>query len=41
MRFSSLKAQPEAFFAARSIFIGRSRVVRKSPNTTQVPSGVL
>ena len=35
-----LNAQPLAFFASRSIFIGRSSVVRKSPKTTQVPSGV-
>ena len=37
---SSLNAQPTALFAARSIFRGTSRVVRKSPKMTQVPSGV-
>jgi hypothetical protein len=38
--FSSLNAHPDALFACRSIFIGRSRAVRKSPKTMQVPSGV-
>jgi hypothetical protein len=41
MRFDSLNAQPLAFFAPRSMRIGTSRAVRKSPKTTQVPSGVL
>ena len=41
MRFFSLKAQPLARFAARSIFTGTSSVLKKSPKTTQVPSGVL
>ena len=34
------KGPAGAFCASGSIFIGRSSVVRKSPNTTQVPSGV-
>jgi hypothetical protein len=38
--FCSLNAQPLAFFAARSIFIGTSRDVRKSPKMMHVPSGV-
>ena len=41
IRLVSLNAQPLAFFAVKSIRIGTSSVVKKSPKTTHVPSGVL